>query len=71
MTATRVEAVNVVSTWTFEGVTVVETECPDYDTFRSLPGAVSFEGRVYGRSGWNSDTGRCYYRSDAKFAIPA
>ena len=33
----------------------------DYCAFRAMPKAISFEGRTYGLSAWNSDTGRVAY----------
>jgi hypothetical protein len=33
----------------------------DYDGFKRLPAAVTFQGRTYGKSGWNSDNGHVAY----------
>lgn len=36
--------------------------------YQKLPSVVEFEGIVYGRSGWNSDTGEAYYKPDVVVA---
>lgn len=41
---------------------------PVYSAFQQLPEVVSFEGRFFGKSAWNSDRGQAYFRSDYKFA---
>jgi len=69
-TATRIDAIPVVDETCIDGVTVIETPCPDADAFAALPTAVSWGGRTLGRTGWNSDRGRAYYRSDARIAMP-
>lgn len=46
------------------GVVVILTPCADYNVFNSLPFGIEFEGGIYGRSGWNSDRGEAYFRSD-------
>lgn len=33
-----------------------------YDSVRALPKVVEHDGRLYRRTGWNSDTGEAYYR---------
>ncbi len=42
--------------------------CGDY---LALPDAVTFEGRLYGKSAYNSDTFRAYYRTDKRIAVAA
>ncbi len=46
----------------------LETPCRDYSELLSLPNAVTFEGRLYGKSGWNSDTYKAYYNTNIKTA---
>ncbi len=46
----------------------VEVACYDYDDFRKLPAGLSYEGKIFGKTGWNSDHGRAYYKVGAKFA---
>jgi len=54
---------------TCEGVTVLTTDCSGYDDFRTLPSVVVYEGCLYGKTGWNSDRGVAYFRSDAHIAL--
>jgi hypothetical protein len=51
------------------GVKVVMIDCCDYYDFTQKPHAVSYEGQVYGRTGWNSDKMIAYYRTDKKVAF--
>jgi hypothetical protein len=39
-----------------------------YNTYQKLPMALEYEGRTYGKTGWNSDRMVCYYRDDAHIA---
>jgi len=39
-----------------------------YDDFKSAPASLMYNNVVYGKTAHNSDTGRIYYRTDAKFA---
>lgn len=41
----------------------------NYEGFESSPVGLTFDGRTYGRTGWNSDNGRVYYSTGMKFAI--
>jgi hypothetical protein len=34
--------------------------------YLNAPAAIEYNGRIYGRSAWNSDKGEIYYRTDAK-----
>jgi hypothetical protein len=54
-----------------EGVGILTAGCADYDEYKSLPAAVRYEGQVYGKAGWNSDTNAVYYRTDVKIAKAA
>ncbi len=47
---------------------VLEVDCKSADLFDSLPAVVSFQGRLFGKTGWNSDRNRAYYRTDALIA---
>lgn len=49
-----------------EGVTCVAVPCKDYEQYRTLPPAISHNGVICGKTGWNSDMGRAHYASDAK-----
>lgn len=68
MVAQCVEAISVLEVQEFQGVRVLITSCTSYEEYKSLPKAVKFEGMVFGKTGWNSDTGRAYYRTDALIA---
>lgn len=56
-----------------DGVGFLAVPCIDFDAFDALPAAVRFADTVYGKTGWNSDHGRGYYRTDGAlaFAVPA
>lgn len=51
-----------------DGVHYIAVDCHDYEHFKSLPDAVSFQGQTLGKSAWNSDKELAYYRSDMKLA---
>ena len=44
--------------------------CPDHDAYQALPQTIrTLNGdRLAGKTGWNSDTGVAYYRTDAMMA---
>lgn len=67
-TATRVDAVVVMSTAECEGTKELVVACADHDAYQALPQVVSYDGDVYGRTGWNSDQCVAYYRLDAHVA---
>lgn len=73
MIATRIkEAVVLTGQYTLDGKMVLETECADYDDYRSLPMAVIFEGITCTKTGWSSDTHRaCYQQGGGKVAYAA
>lgn len=48
-----------------EGVTCAIVHCDDYEHFKRLPEVVSYKGENLGKTGWNSDTQRCHYQSNA------
>jgi hypothetical protein len=69
MHATPVQnAIKVIDAGCIEGTHYVTVPCEDYDAFRALPDAVTFEGRTLGKTGWNSDRGVGYYQSNARLA---
>lgn len=51
-----------------EGTLCLVTGCEDYDHYRSLPVAITYNGVLCGKTGWNSDSGRAYYQSNATLA---
>jgi hypothetical protein len=50
------------------GYLAVDLEGRAYEAFRRLPAALEFQGRVYGKSAYSSDTMRAYYRTDVPLA---
>lgn len=69
-TANAVNAIPVTSSHIIEGQVVIETTCRDYDHYRSLPDAVTYNGVVCGKTGWNSDRGYACYKSGVALAYP-
>ncbi len=49
----------------YDGVTCIVVHCDDFDHFKRLPQVVSHNGIMCGKTGWNSDTNRCHYQSNA------
>lgn len=39
-----------------------------YGSFKKLPAAVEYEGRIYGKSGYNSDRNKAYYKAGLPLA---
>jgi len=52
------------------GVGVLTAPCHSQTNFAAMPAAVRFgrDGDCYGLSGWNSDRGVAYYRTDKAHA---
>lgn len=67
-TAKVVQAVVVLAAARVGNTEVIEVGCADFDAYKVLPQAVELDGRVYGLTGWSSDTGRACYRTDARVA---
>lgn len=40
-----------------------------YQNYANLPSVVEFDGTLYGKSSWNSDNGKAYYRNDLPIAL--
>lgn len=54
-----------------DGVQVIVLDCHDHASYAGLPGAMTYEGQLFGKAGWNSDTGSVYYRTDIRVAMGA
>lgn len=54
-----------------DGVTYCVVDCQDFDQYKELPSAVSFNGVLCGKTGWNSDKNRAYYQSTGLVARKA
>lgn len=53
-----------------DGAMVVTISLADgFESYKRLPQALSYDGRLYGKTGWNSDLMVCYYRDDAAMAL--
>ena len=72
MTGTAVkDAVNIETSTEYQGILFAEVAIDSDDPYRSfkkLPAAIEYLGRVLGKTGYDSDKNRAYYRSDAKIA---
>lgn len=69
-TATPIEAIVVKRGYEIDGVSGVIVDCSDFDSFKILPAALSFQDKVLGKTGWNSDKCEAYYQSNALIAFP-
>lgn len=47
---------------------VLVGECPDYDAFQALPRVLSYAGRDYALTGWNSDSNEAYWKPSSLIA---
>jgi hypothetical protein len=65
---TVANVVPVLGSWSAGQEHCFETDCTDYDQYKVLPHAAELEGRVYVKTGWNSDRGRAYYKTGRQFA---
>lgn len=71
MPATPIASIEVIEQQFYEGIGFIKVPCHDFAEFRRLPAAINFEGKAYGKSGWNSDHNVAYYRTDKPFATIA
>lgn len=63
MKAQAINAIEVLSTWGDIFERGIITSCTDYDDYKSLPRVVEYQGVLYGKTGWNSDTCQAYYKT--------
>lgn len=49
-------------------VLIVAHGVNDYAGYLDAPAALEYAGAVHGKSGWDSDRGQVFYRSDARTA---
>lgn len=45
-----------------EGEFIAETDCADFDQYKSLPMVIEVQGKILGKTGWNSDRGYAAYK---------
>lgn len=63
------EYIRVVEAAKFAGEFWLQTDGGnDYSEYKAMPDAVEFEGRLYGKMSFNSDTGRVAYKVGAPVA---
>jgi hypothetical protein len=48
-----------------DGVHYAVVDCRNYIDYMRLPSVVSYNGRMMGKTGWNSDKNVAYYQSTA------
>lgn len=66
--ANPIDGITVNTSYQLEGNYWLETDCADYDAWSKLPAIVGYEGRKYGKTGWNSDNGKACYSTGKLFA---
>lgn len=64
------DAVRVRVNYDSGGLTILEVDMLEgtASEFHRMPAALSYDGRLFGKSAFNSDTNRAYYRSDVRVA---
>ena len=50
------------ATHVIEGEFIAETDCHDYEEYRSLPAAIEVQGKLLGKAGWSSDRNYACYK---------
>ena len=60
--------IEAVQRWDDLTLLTVAMDSDDYHEYARLPKVVEFKGRFFGKSSWNSDVRRAYYRSDMSIA---
>lgn len=70
MEAKAINVIPILMECYLEGERIIETGCLDYDHYFFLPEAIEYEGMVYCKTGWSSDTNRACYKTGVKFANP-
>lgn len=64
----RRDYIKVVSFYEIGRTSIIETRCPDYDTFSNLPDVIEFDNSLHVLTGWNSDYGLAYYKTNGHLA---
>lgn len=68
MQAQSINGITVTTYGTVDGTLWLYTDCNDYDHYKTLPQAITFDGNRYGLSGWNSDRNIACYQTNVKVA---
>ena len=63
------DAIQITASYILEGETVLETDCYDYDHYRSLPAVVRYDGIICSKTGWSSDRNYACYKSRGRVAF--
>lgn len=66
--AKPLDGITINTSYQLEGVYWLETDCADYDAWKALPAVVAYDNRAYGKTGWNSDSGKACYSTNKLFA---
>lgn len=61
-------AYSIVAAAWVEGTFCLVLDCENYQEYHDLPAALSYEGRVCAKTGWNSDKNVAYYQSNRTVA---
>jgi hypothetical protein len=56
------------STAIIEGTLCLVVDCADFDAYKDLPAALSYNEVVCGKTGWNSDKNVAYFQSNRSIA---
>ena len=59
----RIQAVQKI-----ESEIIAVVDCNSIDDYKRLPDAISFEGKVMGKTGWSSDYGYAYFKTGSLLA---
>lgn len=65
---TNVTQISAVQTIGSLSIITLDMRFGIYEEFAEMPRALRFEGRVYGKSAYNSDVMQAYYRTDTLLA---
>jgi len=61
-------AMTVIMAVPIDGVLCLAVDCENFDAYKRLPAALSYNGIVCGLSGWNSDKCVAYFQSNKPVA---
>lgn len=67
----RYDAVVIMQEYVIEGDHILHVRCEGYNDFARLPQAVEFQGKLFGKSGWNSDNNEAFYKDSLTVAVAA
>ena len=68
MTARRIDAVLLTWCAKVDGVNILTGRCSSTDEYFAMPEAVEYEGKHFGKTGWNSDVSQVYYKDNVGLA---